>query len=98
LASFTLFPYTTLFRSKVVKQLLDTVKEKALGSEVMTALSPGEQMVKVVRDELVAILGQDTAKMKFASQPPSVVLMAGLQGSGKTDRKSTRLNSSHGSN
>jgi signal recognition particle subunit SRP54 len=60
------------------------VKEKALGSEVMTALSPGEQMVKVVRDELVAILGQDTAKMKFASQPPSVVLMAGLQGSGKT--------------
>jgi len=69
---------------KVVKQLLDTVKEKALGSEVMTALSPGEQMVKVVRDELVAILGQDTAKMKFASQPPSVVLMAGLQGSGKT--------------
>ena len=69
---------------KVVKQLLDTVKEKTLGTEVMTALSPGEQMVKVVRDELVAILGQDTAKMKFASQPPSVVLMAGLQGSGKT--------------
>jgi len=69
---------------KVVKQLLDTVKEKALGSDVMTALSPGEQMVKVVRDELVAILGQDTAKIKFASQPPSVVLMAGLQGSGKT--------------
>jgi signal recognition particle subunit SRP54 len=69
---------------KVVKQLLDTVKEKALGSEVMTALSPGEQMVKVVRDELVAILGADTAKIKFASQPPSVVLMAGLQGSGKT--------------
>jgi Signal recognition particle GTPase len=57
---------------KVVKQLLDTVKEKALGSEVMTALSPGEQMVKVVRDELVAILGADTAKIKFASQPPSV--------------------------
>jgi signal recognition particle subunit SRP54 len=69
---------------KVVKQLLDTVKEKALGTEVMTALSPGEQMVKVVRDELVAILGADTAKIKFASQPPSVVLMAGLQGSGKT--------------
>jgi signal recognition particle subunit SRP54 len=69
---------------KVVKQLLDTVKEKALGSEVMTALSPGEQMVKVVRDELVAILGADTAKIKFASQPPTVVLMAGLQGSGKT--------------
>src|SRR3954467_12818209 len=69
---------------KVVKQLLDTVKEKALGAEVMTALSPGEQMVKVVRDELVAILGKDTAKVRFASQPPTVVLMAGLQGSGKT--------------
>src|SRR3954451_21805593 len=69
---------------KVVKQLLDTVKEKALGSEVMTALSPGVQMVKVVRDELVAILGEVTAKMKSAPQPPSVVLMAGLQGSGNT--------------
>ena len=50
----------------------------------MTALSPAEQVVKIVRDELVEILGKDTAKMKFASQPPTVVLMAGLQGSGKT--------------
>ncbi len=50
----------------------------------MTALSPAEQVVKIVRDELVNILGKDTAKMKFASQPPTVVLMAGLQGSGKT--------------
>ncbi len=50
----------------------------------MTALSPGEQVIKIVRDELVAILGTDTAKVKFASQPPTVILMAGLQGSGKT--------------
>jgi signal recognition particle subunit SRP54 len=50
----------------------------------MTALSPGEQVIKIVRDELVEMLGQDTAKLKFASQPPTVVLMAGLQGSGKT--------------
>ena len=50
----------------------------------MTALSPAEQVVKIVRDELVNILGKDTAKLKFASQPPTVVLMAGLQGSGKT--------------
>jgi signal recognition particle subunit SRP54 len=50
----------------------------------LTALSPGEQVIKIVRDELVATLGQDTAKLKFASQPPTVVLMAGLQGSGKT--------------
>src|SRR4051794_25258008 len=50
----------------------------------MTALSPGEQLVKVVHEELANLLGRDTAKFKFASQPPSVVLMAGLQGSGKT--------------
>jgi signal recognition particle subunit SRP54 len=50
----------------------------------MTALSPGEQVIKIVRDELVETLGKDTAKLKFASQPPTVVLMAGLQGSGKT--------------
>jgi len=69
---------------KVVKQFIDEVKAKALGAEVMTALSPAEQVVKLVRDEMVEILGKDTAKLKFASQPPTVVLMAGLQGSGKT--------------
>jgi signal recognition particle subunit SRP54 len=69
---------------KVVKQLTDHVREKALGQEVLTALSPTEQVVKILRDELVEILGKDTAKLKFASQPPTVVLMAGLQGSGKT--------------
>ena len=69
---------------KVVKELIDHIREKATGQEVMTSLSPAEQVVKIVRDELVAILGTDTAKVKFASQPPSVILMAGLQGSGKT--------------
>jgi signal recognition particle subunit SRP54 len=69
---------------KVVKILIDQIKAKALGQEVMTALSPAEQVVKIVRDELVEILGKDTAMFKFASQPPTVVLMAGLQGSGKT--------------
>ena len=69
---------------KVVKQLIDKIADKSLGQEVMTALSPGEQVIKILRDELVAMLGQDTAKLKFASQPPTVVLMAGLQGSGKT--------------
>src|SRR5579863_4007108 len=68
----------------VVKELIDHIREKALGQEVMTALSPTEQVVKIMRDEMVAILGKDTAKLKFASQPPTVVLMAGLQGSGKT--------------
>jgi signal recognition particle subunit SRP54 len=69
---------------KVVKDLIDHIREKALGAEVMTALTPAEQIVKIVRDELVGLLGKDTAKFKFASQPPTVVLMAGLQGSGKT--------------
>src|SRR5208337_2329719 len=68
----------------VVKELIEHIREKALGQEVMTALSPSEQVIKIVRDELVNILGKDTAKLKFASQPPTVVLMAGLQGSGKT--------------
>jgi signal recognition particle subunit SRP54 len=69
---------------KVVKDLIDRIQTKAVGQEVMTALSPGEQVIKIVRDELVQTLGKDTAKLKFASQPPTVVLMAGLQGSGKT--------------
>jgi signal recognition particle subunit SRP54 len=69
---------------KVVKQLIDQIRVKAVGQEVLTALSPGEQVIKIVRDELVDLLGKDTARMKFASQPPTVVLMAGLQGSGKT--------------
>ncbi len=69
---------------KVVKQLIDQIQAKAVGQDVMTALSPGEQVIKIVRDELVNLLGTDTAKVKFASQPPTVILMAGLQGSGKT--------------
>src|SRR4030088_1463664 len=69
---------------KVVKDLIDRIQAKAVGQEVLTALSPGEQVIKIVRDELVETLGHDTARMKFASQPPTVILMAGLQGSGKT--------------
>src|SRR3954447_14012548 len=69
---------------KVVKELIEHIREKAMGSEVMLQISPTEQVVKIVHDELINILGKDTAKIKFASQPPTVVLMAGLQGSGKT--------------
>src|SRR3974377_1135931 len=69
---------------KVVKELVDHIREKELGQDVLTAVWPAEQVVKIVRDELIAVLGKDTAKLKFASQPPTVVLMAGLQGSGKT--------------
>ncbi len=68
----------------VVNELIEHIREKAVGTEVLTALSPSEQVVKIVRDELIALLGKDTARFKFASQPPTVILMAGLQGSGKT--------------
>ncbi|AFL87903.1 signal recognition particle subunit FFH/SRP54 (srp54) [Terriglobus roseus DSM 18391] len=68
----------------VVKATIDHIREKAIGTQVATALSPTEQIIKIVHDELVEILGKDTAKFKFSSQPPSVILMAGLQGSGKT--------------
>ncbi|MEI9969807.1 MAG: signal recognition particle receptor subunit alpha [Terracidiphilus sp.] len=69
---------------KVVNDLIEHIREKAVGSEVLTALSPSEQVIKIVRDELIALLGKDTARFNFASKPPTVILMAGLQGSGKT--------------
>jgi signal recognition particle subunit SRP54 len=68
----------------VVKDLIEHIRAKAVGQEVMTALSPTEHVVKIIRDELVALLGKDTARFNFASRPPTVILMAGLQGSGKT--------------
>ncbi len=69
---------------KVADDLVEHIRTKAMGTQVTTALSPSEQIVKIVHDELVALLGKDIAKFRTASQPPSVVLMAGLQGSGKT--------------
>src|SRR5450631_3210180 len=68
----------------VARDLIEDIRAKAIGTEVLTALSPSEQVIKIVRDELIALLGKDTARFKFASQPPTVILMAGLQGSGKT--------------
>ena len=69
---------------EVVKSVIDHIRAKSLGADVAAALNPSEQIVKIVRDELVELLGKDTARFKFASQPPTVILMAGLQGSGKT--------------
>ena len=68
----------------VVDTLIDHIRTRSMGTQVTTALSPSEQIVKIVHDELVLILGKDISKFRTASQPPSVVLMAGLQGSGKT--------------
>jgi signal recognition particle subunit SRP54 len=69
---------------RVVKQLIENIKEKAMGQEVLASLSPGQQVVKIVHDELVRILGTHQAKLRFANEPPSVILIVGLQGSGKT--------------
>ena len=68
----------------VVRQLVDQVREKALGQEVLGSLSPGQALVKVVSDELVAVMGETTESLNLASKPPAIVLMAGLQGAGKT--------------
>ncbi|MBI1741449.1 signal recognition particle protein [Candidatus Acetothermia bacterium] len=68
---------------KVVKKFVDEVKQKALGENILQSLTPGQQVVKVVRDELVQILGQKQSELNL-SRYPSVLLMVGLQGSGKT--------------
>ena len=67
----------------VMDEIIAHIREKALGSEVLLQLSPDQQVVKIVRDELSELLGREV-KMQFASRPPSVWLIVGLQGSGKT--------------
>ncbi len=69
---------------KVVREFVAHVKERALGSEVMESLTPAQQVVKIVNEELVALMGSGDSKLAFSGHPPTVVLMAGLQGSGKT--------------
>ncbi len=69
---------------RVVKQLIEAIKLKAMGEEVLTALSPAQQVIAIVRDELIKILGSHESKLRFANEPPSVILITGLQGSGKT--------------
>jgi signal recognition particle subunit SRP54 len=69
---------------RVVKQLIEAIKQKAMGEEVLTALSPSQQVIAIVRDELIKILGSHESKLRFANEPPSVMMIVGLQGSGKT--------------
>src|SRR6202161_1768363 len=69
---------------RVAKQFIEAVKEKAMGAEVLTALSPTQQVVKIVRDEMVKMLGTHQAKLRTANEPPTVMMIVGLQGSGKT--------------
>jgi signal recognition particle subunit SRP54 len=69
---------------KVVREFVAHVKERALGSEVMESLTPAQQVVKIVNEELVALMGGGDSKLAFSGHPPTIVLLAGLQGSGKT--------------
>lgn len=69
---------------QVAKDFTDRIREKALGSGVLTSVSPGQQLVKIVYDELVHFLGGEQQDIHFATRPPTVILVAGLQGSGKT--------------
>src|SRR5689334_23587951 len=69
---------------RVVKQLIENIKEKAMGEEVLMALSPSQQVIGIINEELVKILGSHESKLRFANDPPSVFMIVGLQGSGKT--------------
>mgnify|MGYP000047136037 CR=1 FL=1 len=69
---------------KVVKAFIEAVRAKAMGQEVLTALSPAQQVIKIVRDELVHILGSHASRIRTANQPPTILMIVGLQGSGKT--------------
>ena len=69
---------------KVVKGFVGRVTEKAVGEEVLSSLTPAQQVIKIVNDELIALMGNDNARLNMASKPPTIIMMCGLQGSGKT--------------
>ena len=69
---------------KIVKDFISTIQEKALGQDVLKSLTPGQQVVKIVKDELVELLGGTESKINFTPNPPTVIMLVGLQGSGKT--------------
>lgn len=69
---------------KVVKTFIAAVREKAMGQEVLTSFTPAQQVIKIVKDELISVLGTHASRLRTSSQPPTVVMIVGLQGSGKT--------------
>ncbi len=69
---------------KVVKSFINSVTERASGAEVMESLTPAQQVIKIVNEELIALMGAEEQKIKISSKPPTVIMMAGLQGAGKT--------------
>ena len=69
---------------KIVKEFINTIQEKALGQDVLKSLTPGQQVVKIVKDELVELLGGVESRVNFTPNPPTIIMLVGLQGSGKT--------------
>ena len=69
---------------KIVKEFVATIQEKALGQDVLKSLTPGQQVIKIVKDEMVSLLGGEESKINFTPNPPTVIMLVGLQGSGKT--------------
>ena len=69
---------------KIVKEFINTIQEKALGQDVLKSLTPGQQVIKIVKDELVDLLGETESKINFTPNPPTIIMLVGLQGSGKT--------------
>ena len=69
---------------KIVKEFTETIREKALGQDVLKSLTPGQQVIKIVKDELVELLGGTESRVNFSPNPPTVIMLVGLQGSGKT--------------
>lgn len=69
---------------KIVKDFVKVIEEKALGQDVLKSLTPGQQVIKIVKDELVQLLGGEDAKLNFTPNPPTAIMLVGLQGSGKT--------------
>ena len=69
---------------KVVKEFVAKVTERAVGTDVLDSLTPAQQIIKIVNDELTALMGGSNARLTMASKPPTVVMMVGLQGAGKT--------------
>ena len=68
---------------KIVKEFVNTVQEKALGQDVLKSLTPGQQVIKIVRDEMTELLGGTLSKINFTPNPPTVIMLVGLQGSRK---------------
>ena len=78
---------------KIVKDFVNTVQEKALGADVLKSLTPGQQVIKIVRDEMTELLGGSLSKINFTPNPPTIIMLVGLQGSRKNNnsRKTCKL-------